>query len=132
MAAFASITVNDRESSPVAHTFAPQERKDGIAVFSEAGTIPAANKTLTASWRRQANGNRKVRLVLAVPVEVTETINGVNYTRAVRPAFADVTFTFPSDSTLQERKNVVGMLANALDPSVTVLDGTITGTEGIY
>jgi hypothetical protein len=134
MSAFASFSVNDRETTPVSHTFAPQERKDGLASFIEAGTVPSGNKKVTVSWRTLSDGRRRVRLTMVVPVEVTETINGVDYTKPYtgRLSQADVTFTFGASTTQQDRDNVVGMFANSLDASVTVIDDTVAGLEGIY
>jgi len=134
MSSFASFSVNDRETTPVSHTFAPQERRDGFASFFEGGTVPNGNKTVAVSWRTLSDGRRRVRMTLVVPVEVTETINGVDYTKtyAGRLGQADVTFTFGSSSTQQDRDNLVGIFANALDSAVTVIDSTVTGLEGIY
>lgn len=132
MSAFNSFTVNDRETTPVAHTFSPQSKGPGdIVLFEEQQSSPAGARKCTVSWRKTA-GRRRVRIVFADPKEVTETINGVAVPKVVHTNFADVTFTFDEDSTLQERKNLVGMFANALGSSVTVIDNTVTGLEGIW
>lgn len=131
MSDFASFTVNDRESTPVAHTFVPQEREKGAARFIEPGVVPIANRNYTVSWRT-TNGRTRVRLVLADPKVVTETINGVDVTKVPFKNFADVTFTFDENSSEQERKNLVGMFANSLAASVTVIDDTVVGLEAIW
>lgn len=131
MAARASITVNDRETTPVAHTFAPIGDNGPMALFREAGAVPDVDSKLNISWK--LNGSRKrVRVTLAVPKAVTETINGVDVVKPQFVQFADVTFTFDGQATLQERKNLVGMFANALDASQTVVDSTVTGLEEIW
>lgn len=131
MAQATSFAVNDRKSTPVAHTFVPADANGSLAVFREAGAIPAGDRKVTVSMRK-TNGKYRVRLVLANPVVVTETINGVNRYKVDRTSFADVTFTFDETSSLQEREDTVGMFANALSDSLTVLDDTITGLNGIY
>lgn len=131
MPAYASFAVDDRESTPVSHSFVPRGDKNGVAVWKEDQTIPIGARKVTLSMR-EANGRTKVRLVMSDPVEVVETINGVNVTKVPRTSFADVTFTFSDLSTLQERKNLIGMFANALDSSNTALDAALTNLEWVY
>lgn len=131
MAQAASITVNDRESTPVAHIFAPRAIVPGAATFVESGTVPIGEKTLIVRHRK--SGTRfHTRITLAVPTLVTETINGVSVPKVPRTAFLDLNIRFDDTSTLQERKNAVGMLANALAASQTVIDSTCCGLEGIW
>lgn len=44
MAARTSIAVNDRESTPVAHTFVPVGSDDNLAMFAEKGVVPLADR----------------------------------------------------------------------------------------
>lgn len=131
MAQRASITVDDRESTPASHEFVPVGDNGNMALFRESGTVPETDKKLNVSWKFD-RARKTVRITLAVPKEVTETINGVNRTVAQYTEFADVKFTFDSQGTLQGRKNLVGMLANALAASQTVVDSTVTGLEEIW
>lgn len=131
MAQATSITVNDRESTPVAHVFAPRQIAPGTAVFVEGGTVPIGERKLTI-YNRNANGKYRVRIRLEAPTLVTETVNGVNVPKVPRTCYAEVNFTFDETSSLQERKNCVGMFANALAASQTMVDSTITGLEGIW
>lgn len=131
MANAASIVVNDRESTPVAHTFAPRQVIPGAATFVEAASVPIGERTLTI--RQRKSGNRYLsRITLAVPVLVTETINGVAVPKVPRVAFIDANFRFDDTSTAQERANAVGMFANALAANQTVVNATVTGLEGIW
>jgi hypothetical protein len=50
----------------------------------------------------------------------------------VRTAYADVTFTFDSTSSEDERNDIVGMLANALDPSATLVNDAVVKLQGVY
>lgn len=126
-----SITVNDRESTPVAHTFAPRQVIPGAATFVEAASVPIGEKSLILRTRK--SGSRYyVRVTLASPTLVTETINGVAVPKVPRVAFIDATFRFDDTSTVQERKNAVGMFANSLAASQTVMDGALTNLEGVW
>lgn len=131
MAQAASIVVNDRAITPVAHTFAPRRVETGLASFVEAAAVPIGEKTLTLRWRK--SGKRFYqRMTLSVPALVMETINGVSVPTVPRVAFVDVTFRFDDTSTEQERKDAVGMCQNALAASQAVVDGTVVKLEGIW
>jgi hypothetical protein len=131
MAQAASIVVNDRATTPVAHTFAPRRVESGLASFVEANSTPIGEKTLTVRYRK--SGKRYYqRVTLTVPVLVVETINGVSVPSTPRMSLIDATFRFDETSTEQERKDAVGMFANALASTVTVVDGTLTKLEGIW
>lgn len=131
MAQAASIVVNDRESTPVAHTFAPRVIVPGAATFVEAASVPIGEKSLVVRTRK-SGARYFTRITLAVPVLVTETINGVSVPKVPRTAFIDANFRFDDTSTLQERKNAVGMFANALASGQAVIDGSLTNLEGIW
>jgi hypothetical protein len=131
MAERATITVNDREDTPVAHDFVPQGGDSNMARFREAGLVPEVSSKLNISWKTSGT-KTKIRMTLAVPKAVTETINGVDYTRAQHTLYADVTFTYPGQCTEQERENLVGMFANALAPAQTVVNSTVVGLEEIF
>lgn len=132
MAQAANITVNDRESTPVAHVFAPSSPiPNGGMVFAEAATIPKAERQLSIRVRK-SNGRRYVRVVLTAPVLVTETVNGVAVPTVPRMSLIDATFRFDDTSTEQERANAVGMFANALATSQAVVNSTLVRTESIW
>lgn len=131
MAQAASVVVNDRATTPVAHTFAPRRISTDLALFVETGSVPFGERKLSIS-QRQSGGKYRVRVKLENPVLVTETVNGVSVPTVPRTSFADVTFTFDQYSTLQERKDTVGMFANALAAAQTMVDSSVTGLEGIW
>jgi hypothetical protein len=133
MAQITSFSVDDRESTPVSHTFSPAGFAQGnsVALFREAADTPHGDIKFSVGWR-STGANRKVRVKLEVPVVVTETINGVDKPEVIRKSYVDCVFTFDQYSTQQERDNAVGMFANALDSSITVIDDTVAGTDPIY
>jgi len=132
MAQAANITVNDRETTPVAHTFAPREVTTGMALFAEAASVPKGERQLSIRWRKGEKGSFYHRVVLTVPVLVNETINGVAVPTVPRVSLIDCTFRFDETSTEQERANTVGMFANALAASQTVVNSTIVKLEGVW
>lgn len=132
MAQAASITVNDRETTPVAHVFAPKSPlADGGMLFAEAAAIPKAERQLSIR-PRSSNGKRYVRVILTSPTLVTETVNGVSVPTVPRSILIDATFRYDDTSTEQERANAVGMFANALAASQGVVNPTVVKTEGIW
>lgn len=132
MPALTTITVNDRESTPVAHAFVPARRSnDGVNTFLRGGDSPAGREKLSISTRTTSD-KTKVRLVLAIPIVVDETINGVVRKAVVRTSYADVALTFDNLSTLQERKNLVGLVANMLAASQTSVDAVVTQLDDFY
>lgn len=131
MAQATSIVVNDRAATPVAHTYAPREVTTGLARFVEANTVPIGEKELSIRWRRSA-GRYYTRVMLTAPALVTETVNGVSVPTVPRTALIDATFRFDDTSTEQERKDAVGMFANALAASQGVVMGTLVSLEGIW
>jgi hypothetical protein len=62
----------------------------------------------------------------------TQTINGVSSPVVVRTAFAEVNFTFDALSSDQERKDCVGLIANALAASQTQINDLLVNLSDIY
>lgn len=129
-----SFSVNDRENTPVSHTFVPNgfSPDNSVAFFKEAGANYKIEDIKYSISGRESAQNRKVKCKLEVPVVVEETINGVTVPKVVRTAYGEVTFTFPLTSSEQERDNLVGMLANSLASSVTVINSVVVGDEAIW
>lgn len=123
-----NITVQDRESTPVSHTFSPNGEDAGLAIFVEAGDTMVGNNTLTIS-SRDTGTNVKVRVKLDMPTVLTETVNGISSPRVVRRSVIDATLSFAKSSTLQERQNAIGIFANTLSASQTDVDKVVTAVE---
>jgi len=130
MPAFALFAVNDRATTPIAHTFAPRS-KDPLPTWCEAGSMPAGERKFTL-FTRKSGEKYRITLRLSNPTVVTEVINGVSVPKVARTQYAETTFTFTADSTLQERKDTVGMHANALGASNTQIDSALTALESIW
>lgn len=132
MTARANVVINDRATTPVAHTFSPDgDDKNGVHLFSEKTGVPLANPKLTASLK--ANGGRfKPVLRLVLPVVQTQTINGISTPVVVRTAYVELTASFDAASTSQERKDAIGLMANAMAASQTMLNPFLVEGEDIW
>lgn len=133
MPAMANVVLTDRATTPVNHTFTPQG-KEGEAGgrFVEAGASSIGDKTFKIVPRKTPTGRRKIDLDLSIPVLVTETINGVNSYTVARTSRASVTFDFPPDATVQEQKDIVGMMYTALATATTVPNAVLVGNENVW
>lgn len=132
MSARGNLVINDRATTPVAHTFTPDgDDANGVHVFSEKTSVPAGNARYTASLR-SSNGKYRPTVKLTIPVVQTQTINGVSSPVVVRTAYAEVNFTFDSLSSEQERADCVGLLVNSLATSQTQINDMIVKLSDIY
>lgn len=132
MAARANLVVNDRATTPVAHTYSPDgDDANGVHLFSEKTSVPAGNARFSARLT-SSKGKYRPSLRLQIPVVQTQTINGVSNPVVVRTAYAEVNFTFDALSSDQERKDCVGQLANALAASQTMVNDLLVNLSDIY
>lgn len=132
MSARTSVVINDRAATPVAHTFTPDgDDANGVSVFTEKTGVPAGDARFTAQLRN-SNGKYRPSLRLQIPVVQTQTINGVSSPVVVRTAYVEFNCTFDALSTLQERKDAVGQMANALASSQTMINDILTNLAPIY
>lgn len=124
MTAFANITLNDGQATPVAHTFAPRRiSADGVAKWQDLSSgIAVGFPTLTAQLREPIKGSKvptyRATIRLQVPtLEVisNSTVSGIlpAPTKAYDSG-VEVTFLFPERGTAAQRKDVVAYVKNAL------------------
>lgn len=127
-----TLVLTDRTpTTAVDHTFQPRDIKNGVGTVVESTGVPIGDKRFTISLR-QVNNRYRAQMQLAVPVVQTQTINGVSTPVIVRTAYADLTFTFDSASTEQERTDVVGMLMDALGTGQALVHDTVVKLQGVY
>lgn len=131
MPQLANLILTDRAATPVNHTFTPRDVVSGVGAVVESSGVPIGNNTFTIGVIKTPAGRYKATVRLAVPVVVTETINGVARPAVVRTSYADLAFTFDATSSEQERKDVVGMLASSLDVSKWTND-VLTKLQAVY
>jgi hypothetical protein len=128
-----SLVLTDRAATPVNHTFAPQGiNPQGVAALRESSGVPIGDNQVTVSQKQLSTGKWQSRLQFTFPIVQTQTINGVSAPTVVRTARAEVSFKFDSTSTLQERKNAVGMVASALASSQAMMDPVLTQLQTLY
>lgn len=132
MVARTNVVINDRATTPVAHTYSPDgDDSNGVALFSEKTGVPAGNPRLTVSVR-PSGGKYRASLRLTIPVVQTQTINGISTPVVVRTSYVDMTATFDALSTQQERKDAIGLMANAMATSQTMLNGVLVDLEPVW
>lgn len=127
-----NVVLADRETTPVNHTFVPRDIVNGVATVEESTGVPIGSNTISASLRKTPSGAHKVTLKGRFPVVQTQTINGVSTPVVVRTAYTELTFSFDSTSTEQERKNVIGMTEKSLATGATLFNDLLTKLQGIY
>lgn len=130
MPQIATTVLTDRETVPVNHSFVPADiaQPGSVGVLLESsGVLMNANK-LTVSSRKTTGGKLKGRVTLAVPI--VETVAGVP--TVTRVGYITTETTFDLTSTLQERKNVVGMMYSALDSAKSLINDTIVKGEAVF
>jgi len=132
MPALTSIALADREATPVTHTFTPLSLNGGVAKFvNNASGVPIGFETLSASLRLV--GNRyKYKQVLYLPVVQTETINGISLPKVIRANFGSMEYVFDASSTLQERKNLQGMMEKSQAAALTFINDMVVNLNAPY
>ena len=127
-----NLVLADRETTPVNHTFTPLEIKDGVGTVVESTGVPIGNNSYSVSLRKTPQGRYKAALKGQFPIVQTQTVNGVSTPVVVRASYVDVTFSFDGSSTEQERKNVVGMMADSLASGKVLTNDLLTKLQGVY
>lgn len=113
MPAIATLTVNDGQAAPVAHTFSPQSTTGARASWADRSpTIPAGYRTISHELA-DPNGSRTVhRITLGFMCPTVATVDGSD--TVVRYNSAQVVLNINPQSTLQERKDLLAYVANTL------------------
>lgn len=139
MPALQSVVLTDRTPvTPVNLTLSPvgDVRKVGgstigkVAVGDASGNL-LSEKALTIGSRRTA-GRFRATMRIAIPVVVTETLNGVAVPRVVRTNYLNLEGSFALDSTEQERTDIVGMLASALGTTKVLVHDTFVKGQAVW
>lgn len=133
MPALGTITINDGQSTPVAHSFSPVKIDVDTATYADRlGGVPAGYPVLTAANRDPANGQKVNRMFFGVAVPILADGTDVNIPEGtlLRTFRANVEVLVPTSSTLAERKDGLAYLRNFLaDAVVTAL---VRDLEHVY
>lgn len=127
-----NLVLTDRATTPVNHTFTPRDVIGNVGTVTETSGVPIGNNSVSVSLRRTTTGRHKATVKGVFPIVQTETINGVSQPRVVRVARVNFEFDFADSSTEAERNNVVGMMADALATSKTLVNDTVVKLQGVY
>lgn len=139
MAAISSITLNDGQATPVAHTFNPDSIENGIATWLDrSGGIAIGYPSCTTSLRKPLKGSPKkiyqAQIKLTIPIlEVTSpsTSTGIQPapTRAFDMEFIG-TFKLPERSAKTHRADVLAYAKSVL--TTAVVKALIEDLENVY
>lgn len=132
MPAVASFAVDDRESTPVSHTFEPVVVDGEKALFSERGVTALADKTISIISRTTTGGYHKVSAKVAVPIVSSDTSTGVPIYSLVRKAHILIECTFAEDATEQEMKNTIAFAHGILAADQALLNPVFTQRAKLY
>jgi len=108
-----SISLSDAAATPVAHVFTPiQNGAESKWVNATGATTIAGQETLAVEVQRAKTdaAQHKARVVLWDPFEVTVD----SQTKVAHGNSIAVNITFAPGSTLQDKKDILKMMANAL------------------
>ena len=114
MPAIASLTINDGQTTPVAHVFAPVTTDGELAKWADRSpTIPAGYKTLSIDVSPPTGSRTVYKHTTGLMDPTVATVNAVD--TVVRYNSAQVVLNFHPESTLQERKNLQAYVINAMN-----------------
>lgn len=136
MSAIASITINDGQAVPVAHTFNPVQTEP--ATFHENGSssIPVVGESAVAISLKRGNGDAVNRAKITLRIPVLETTSGGTYAGYEAPpkvAYymqANVELLLPNRSTPDQRKDLRVMVSNLLQD--LMVSSTVDSLEKPY
>lgn len=127
-----TIVLNDRATTPVAHTFNPRGIDGGVASLVESTGVPLGDRKVTVSSTRTSNGRVKVVMKIAVPVVQATTLSGVTSYALLRTAYAETTFSFDSGSSAQERADICEFVAGLCASDADLIPAVIEDLEGLW
>lgn len=128
MAAIANIVINDGQTTPVAHTFAPAKTQADMALLEDrtAGIYIGYNKLtfmLTRPTGPSKEATRNLKLSVKIETPKLETVSN-NTVSGIAPAptisyrpVVELICTFPERSSLQDRKDLQAYIKNVLSNS---------------
>lgn len=111
MPAIATLSINDGQAAPVAHSFAPVSTDGSLAKWADRSpSIPSGFRGISHEVLPPA-GNRTVhKVTFGFNVPVVTTVNGVD--TVVRYSSGQVVLNIHPDSLLQERKDLLAYVTN--------------------
>lgn len=139
MSAIANVVINDGQSTPVSHTFAPVTiDAQGVAKWADrSGGISVGFSTLSYSLKNPTGSSKSYKLTAKVVLPVLEQTAPSTAT-GIQPAptvaynlIANVEMVMPERSTAQDRKNLLAYVKNYL-ANATVITAGVENYETVY
>lgn len=138
MPAIATMTLNDGQASPVAHSFAPVNiDAQGVAKFADrSGGIALGYPIVTLTVRNPSKESRNYKVTAKVVTPVLE-LTSPSTSSGIQPAptkaydlLCNMEFVLPERSSLAERKNILAYAKNAL--AHAFVTASVQDFESIY
>lgn len=139
MSAIAPIVINDGQSTPVAHTFAPVTiDAQGVAKWADRSTgISVGFPGLSYSLKNPSGQSRSYKMTAKVTLPVLEQTSPSTST-GIQPAptvayncIANIELVLPERSTLADRKNLIAFVRNYLANAAVITAG-VENYETVY
>lgn len=114
MPALAALSINDGQSTPVAHSYAPVTTDGSRAGWADRSpTIPSGYRTISHEVLPPSGSRTVNKITVGFMIPVVQTVNGVD--TVTRYSSAQVVLNIHPDSLLQERKDLLAYVANFLN-----------------
>lgn len=139
MSAIANIVINDGQTTPASHTFAPVTiDAASVAKWADrSGGISVGFPQLTYSLKNPSKDSKAYKLTAKVVLPVLEQTSPSTST-GIQPAptvaynlVANVELVLPERSTLQDRKNLLAYVRNYLANAAVITAG-VENYEAVY
>jgi len=129
MPAIAALTVNDGQTTPVAHTFNPQTTSGAKAVWADRSPSIPAGYRLISHEVAEPNGNRTVyKITMGFTDPKVATVDGAD--TVTRYNSAKVELNVHPSSSLQDRKDLLAYVANSL--GLATIKTSVENLEPFY
>lgn len=113
MPAAVTLSINDGQGTPVAHSYTPAGQTGSKVEWNEkTAGIPAGYFVLSHELVKPGTPEAAYRVKIGLNMPSTATVDGS--LAVVRNSSAQVTFNLSQSSTLQERKDLLAYIANTL------------------
>jgi hypothetical protein len=130
MPALTTLTIDDGQSTPVAHSFVPTGMPNGVAEFRDSDGVAVGDNILTVSSKLATR--RKVSVRFKLPQTATLAGDGNASEVISRIAYVRMDFDFDAASTEAERDDAIAFARNLLSASQTAIDSVVVGNQDFY
>lgn len=132
MTAIAALTLNDGQTTPVAHTFSPVTiDASGVARWEDrVAGIAIGFPAVTYSLRRPTKASKSYKLMAKVVLPVTEVIAPSTFASKAFDLIATVEMVIPDRASLAQRKDLLAYTRNML--AHALITAGVENFESVY